>query len=168
MKVAIILVLSWSCCICNAQSLSLEDSTLFDFWVGDWSLTWTSADGKTEKGTNHIVKILDDMVIQENFSDGKNSFKGTSLSVYNPRLKTWNQTWADNQGGYIHLEGVVSEGKRIFQTQPKEVNGINVIRRMVFYDIKPNTFTWDWEQSQDGGKSWALQWRINYERKEKI
>jgi hypothetical protein len=136
--------------------------------VGEWDLTWTNAKGETEKGTNRIVRILDEKVIQENFSDGKNSYRGTSLSVYNPRLKTWNQTWADNQGGYIHLEGLVSDGKRMFQTQPTDFNGTKVIRRMVFFDIKANSFTWNWEQSQDGGKTWALQWKINYKRKEKM
>ena len=168
MKTTLIIALTFSIYIANAQEVSLEDSTLFDFWVGDWSLTWTTADGKTEKGNNHIVKILDQKVIQENFKDGKDSFKGTSLTVYNPRKKSWHQAWADNQGGYFDFEGRVDGDKRIFSTQVKEIAGAQVVQRMVFYDIKPNTFTWDWEQSKDGGKSWTLQWRINYERKEKI
>jgi hypothetical protein len=168
MKTIFIFAITLSFSISNAQPQSLQDSTLFDFWVGHWSLTWTGADGKTEKGSNHIVKILDQKVIQENFEDSKDSFKGTSLTVYNPRKKSWHQAWADNQGGYFDFVGSVDGDKRIFSTQIKEVGSAMVIHRMVFHDIKTNTFTWDWQQSHDGGKSWTLQWRIYYERKEKI
>jgi hypothetical protein len=35
---------------------------------------------------------------------------------------------------------------------------------MVFYDIKKDSFTWDWEGTQDGGETWNLLWRINYTR----
>jgi hypothetical protein len=148
-----------------AQSLKLQDSTLFDFWVGDWDLTWTTNDGKTAKATNRIVKILDGKVIQENFSFSSGQFKGTSISVYNPVKKTWHQAWADTQGGYFDLEGDVDGDKRIFKTKPQQQNGQQIIRRMVFYDIKPGSLKWDWELSRDGGATWQLQWRINYVRK---
>jgi hypothetical protein len=144
------------------QSLTAQDSTLFDFWIGEWDLTWTNAEGNIDKGTNRISKILDGKVIQENFSDAEGSFKGMSISVYNPTKKTWHQAWADNQGGYYDFEGQVEGEKRIFRTQMKELNGEKIIRRMVFHKINFNSFTWDWEISRDGGATWHLQWRINY------
>ena len=148
-----------------AQSQKLQDSTLFDFWIGDWDLTWTNAAGQVQKGTNHISKILDNKVIHENFSFASGSFKGTSISVYNPKSKTWHQAWADTQGGYFDFEGDVEGDKRIFKTRAKEQNGRKIIQRMVFYNIKPASLTWDWESSFDGGATWQLQWRINYQRK---
>ncbi len=147
------------------QSLQLQDSTLFDFWVGDWDLTWTTNDGKTAKGTNRIVKILDGKVIQENFSFASGEFKGTSISVYNPVKKIWHQAWADTQGGYFDLEGDLDGEKRIFKTKLQQQNGQQIIKRMVFYDIKSGSLTWDWVLSRDGGATWQLQWRINYVRK---
>lgn len=36
----------------------------FDFWLGEWDVTW----GEDGKGTNHIIRIMDDKIIQENFS----------------------------------------------------------------------------------------------------
>jgi hypothetical protein len=149
-----------------AQSKPLQDSTLFDFWVGHWTLTWVNADGKTAKGTNHIVKILDGKVIQENFSDEEGKLKGMSLSVYNPTKKTWHQAWADSQGGYFNFEGLADGQKRIFKTEMRAENGKKIMQRMVFYDIKPSSLTWDWESTADGGNTWQLLWRINYARKE--
>jgi hypothetical protein len=150
--------------ILSAQSLKVQDSSLFDFWVGNWDLTWTNAQGKIEKGNNRVEKILDGTVIQENFSFATGVFKGISISVYNVAKGTWHQAWADSQGTYYDFEGDVVENKRIFKTRVREQNGQKIIQRMVFYDIKADSLTWDWELSRDGGVTWQLQWRINYVR----
>ena len=118
--------------------------------------------------TNTITKKLDDRVINEDFKIlfGQNAgFLGNSVSVYNPSTKLWHQAWVDNQGGYINLIGEIYPDKRIFKTPPVEKDGKIVSQRMVFYDIKPDSFTWDWEGTQDGGKTWNLLWRIKYTRK---
>lgn len=163
-KIILIPLLLLSCSLC-AQVKNAEDSTLFDFWVGEWELEWKNADGTKAYGSNRIEKTLDGKVIQENFHDPKGGFKGTSISVYNSKKKTWHQAWADNQGGYYDFEGTVEEDKPIFKTKAKEVNGKVIIQRMVFYNIKPSSLTWDWELSKDGGKTWELQWQILYTRK---
>lgn len=149
----------------NAQTKLLEDSTLFDFWVGDWNLEWINADGSKSYGTNKIEKTLDGKVIQENFRYPKGGAKGISISVYNTKQKTWHQAWADNGGSYYDFEGAVDGEKRIFKTKEKEVNGTKVTQRMVFYNIQTNSMSWDWELTKDDGKSWQLQWRIFYTRK---
>jgi hypothetical protein len=149
-----------------AQAITASDSSLFNFWIGDWNLTWKNVDGTTGKGVNSIISTLDGKVIQENFRDVK-GFKGTSISVLTPRTKLWKQAWADNQGGYFDFEGFVEGNKRGFTTQPKEVNGKTYVYRMVFYDITKDSFVWDWEGTTDGGKTWKLEWRINYKRVKK-
>ena len=154
----VLLFISMSSC-----GQTATDSTLFDFWVGTWDAVWKNPDGTTGKGINHITKILEGKVIQENFVDPTpGSLKGTSISVYHTATKTWRQAWADNQGGYYNLEGGVENGKRFFRTQLREQDGKKMFQRMVFYDIKSGSFTWDWESTTDGGKTWTLQWRINY------
>ncbi|HMV09444.1 MAG TPA: hypothetical protein PK325_06960 [Cyclobacteriaceae bacterium] len=148
-----------------AQQTIAKDSALFDFWVGEWDASWTNEDGTRGTAHNSIKKILDGKVIQESFVDPQ-GFKGTSISVYNPQRKTWHQAWADNQGGYFNFLGEVDGNKRIFRTPTREVGGKAVTQRMIFYDITGSSMTWDWELSNDGGKTWKLQWRINYTRKQ--
>ena len=142
--------------------------SMFDFWVGDWELTWKQADGTEGHATNHIIKILDGKVIQENFEiiDGNNKgFKGMSVSTYNPNSKSWHQAWVDSQGGYYNFIGEEKEGKKIFKTIPREgKDGKIIIQRMIFYDFTENGFTWDWEASFDGGKTWKLNWQIFYKK----
>jgi hypothetical protein len=148
----------------KAQTL---DDKSFDFWLGKWDLTWTGPNGTLEKGTNHIHTIMDGKVIQENFealTGAQKGFKGISISVYTPASKSWHQTWMDNQSSNINLMGASDGDKRIFQTEEVVVNGKKITSRMVFYDITENSFTWDWEQSNDKELTWNLGWRINYKR----
>lgn len=140
---------------------------MFDFWVGEWEAIWDDGGGKLGKGINHVTKILDEKVIYENFEvlEGQNKgFKGTSISVFQPRLKKWKQAWADNQGGYYDFVGEFEGKKRIFKTNVVERNGESVLARMVFKDIKEDSFTWEWESSKNGGVTWNLLWRIQYKR----
>ncbi len=149
-----------------SQPLTEIDSTqFFDFWVGEWTASWDEGEGVKEYGANTISKSLDEKVIVENFRvlDGLNQgFKGTSISVFQPSLNRWKQAWADNQGGYYDFLGVFEDDKRIFRTRENDGR----YQRMVFYDIKENSMTWDWEGTRDGGRTWNLNWRIYYERKE--
>lgn len=146
----------------------LNPEEYFDFWVGTWEVSWEEADDKMGRGTNRIEKMLDGTVIQENFeiTEGQNKgFKGTSISVYQTRQKTWRQAWADNQGGYYNFTGKLDGNKRIFQTRVFELkDGKRLTQRMVFYNISDDSMTWDWESSNDGGESWTLNWRIFYNR----
>lgn len=139
----------------------------FGFWVGKWEVSWDEGDGKVGSGTNHVVRILDGKVIQENFSvtSGANKgYLGTSLSVYNPATMQWHQGYADNQGSYFNFIGDKVGDKYLFKTLPVVKEGKEIIQRMVFYDITPGSLTWDWESTQDGGKTWKLNWRVNYRR----
>lgn len=149
-----------------AQTESPE--SYFDFWVGNWELTWETPDGIEGTGTNLIEKTLDGVVIQENFRALTGTYagmKGTSLSVYNPQTQTWKQAWADNQGSYFDFTGITDDGQRIFQTTETELpDGRTIIQRMRFYNIDEHSLTWDWESSFDGGETWTLAWRIYYSK----
>jgi hypothetical protein len=158
-----------SCALVTSSFSQENENTWFDFWVGAWDATWEEANGKTGKGTNVIQKTLDNTVLQENFKVIEGSSKGylgTSLSVYNPKKKTWHQGYADNQGAYFNFIGERQGDKRIFKTEMVVAGEKQIIQRMVFYDIKEKTMTWDWESSEDGGRTWKLNWRISYTRVE--
>ena len=75
------------------------------------------------------------------------------------------RSWADNQGGYFDFEAKLEGVNRVFQTKFRESNGKKVGARMVFRNVRPDGFTWDWEGSTDGGTSWNLQWRVEYKRR---
>lgn len=139
------------------------ETSQFDFWVGEWNLTYND----TVKATNSIARIMNDCVIYEKFNDPSTNFSGTSWSVYNANLKIWQQTWVDISGGYIVLTGTFSNNRMVLSTIPSPAKDGGMIQnRMIFYNITPGSFDWNWESTQDEGKTWKLLWKIHYERKD--
>jgi hypothetical protein len=49
-------------------------------------------------------------------------------------------------------------------TEKKGKNGKQISMRMVFYNIKQDSFDWDWQSSEDG-TAWKSNWLIHYRRK---
>lgn len=149
----------------NKSPCSLPESKQFDFWLGEWNLSWKDADGKDLSGTNKINKILDGCVIQENFETADGTFKGTSVSLYNQRLNKWQQTWVDNAGAYLDFTGEFSNDRMELSRDAKDKNGNPIKLRMIFYNITNNEFDWNWEKSDDNGSNWKVLWKIHYKRK---
>ncbi len=136
----------------------------FDFWVGDWNLTWPGKKpDEIGRGTNRITRILGDCVIQENFSGGDSHLRGTSVSTFDASGK-WKQTWVDNEGAYLDFAGEFKDGKMILQRESTGQSGGKTLQRMVWKNITSNEFDWSWEASTDGGKTWQVQWPIHYKR----
>ncbi len=155
----------------QAQTVTVpaaQSAELFDFWVGDWRVSWQNADGTAGRGRNRIVKILDGAVLEESFEEAEGSapplLKGRSLSVLHKASGVWRQAWADNQGGYFSFTAQVDGDQRIFITEVTRADGKAKAQRMVFHSIRPDALTWDWESTADGGVSWQRQWRIEYAR----
>ncbi len=164
----ILMAITLSYSIASAQSVepcSAVETAQFDFWLGEWNAEWKNSDGKTETGTNSITKILGSCIVEENFTAGDKSLIGKSVSAYNVNKKIWQQTWVDNTGAYLDFTGGMEGDKMILSRKITAKDGRKIIQRMVFYDIKPNEFLWNWESSADNGTTWKLAWKIHYTRK---
>jgi hypothetical protein len=137
----------------------------FDFWIGEWNLTWPGdKPGEVGHGTNSIKRILDGCVVQENFSGADSMhLRGTSVSTFDARSNRWKQTWVDNEGGYLDFLGDFSNGQMILQREAVR-NGEKILQRMVWKNISANELDWSWESSADGGKTWQVNWPIHYKR----
>jgi hypothetical protein len=145
---------------------SSAEARQFDFWVGEWIGTWKSRNGAIGQGTNRIESILGGCVIHENFqSEGPQPLIGRSYSVWSPRLKRWQQTWVDSSGSYLDLNGEFADGKMVLLRDGILGNGKPGKQRMTFSNIRKDRFDWDWDTSEDGGKSWTSRWHIDYVRK---
>ena len=138
----------------------MNPETQFDFWLGEWDCTWAE-DGKA---TNHILRILDDRIIQENFSAPE--LQGMSVSCYDPERGLWCQTWVDNNGSYLDFRGKFEEG-RMTLSRDAIVRGEACKQRMVWYNIEADQLDWNWERSDDSGQTWRTLWQIHYTRRKK-
>ena len=135
----------------------------FDFWVGKWEVQWQGKDS-IQYGKNEIKKILNGNVLQEFFEDGSGSYRGTSISVYNPKTRQWHQAWADSNGDFFNFVGIVTDTTKTFITEKPDSSGR--IFKMQFLNIKKSDFDWVWSASKDGGINWTNLWEIAYKRLE--
>jgi hypothetical protein len=138
----------------------------FNFWVGEWDLTWPGEKaGATGHGSNSIKRILDGCVVHETFSGAEAMhLRGMSVSIFDGNAGKWKQTWVDNEGGYLDFVGELKDGQMILQREAVR-DGKKILQRMVWKNITANELDWSWEASHDGGKTWQVQWPIHYKRK---
>lgn len=151
----------------QSSTTEISPEEYFDFWIGEWDLTWLEPDSSIGTGFNKIERVLGGAVIKENFEGLTGSsagYIGKSYSVYKRTTGEWKQTWVDNTGDYLEFTGEFEDDLRMFTRTATDQEGELILQRMVFYDIQPDSFTWDWESSRDNGSTWSLNWQINYER----
>ena len=135
------------------------ESKQFDFWLGDWEFT-----SQGNKGVNRVSKILGGCVVFENFGDGSpNTLKGQSVSTFDRASRRWKQTWVDNTASYLDFTGGMEDGKMIF-TREAIVGGKKIMQRMIWFNIEKDRFSWSWDRSEDGGKTWKVLWPLEYTR----
>ena len=114
-----------------APSAPHGNSRQFDFWLGEWDLTWS--DGG--QGVNIVTLELDNSVVQDAFN-GQPAIQliGRSVSVFVPRQNLWKQTWVDNQSGYLDFTGGLVEERMILSRAAVNQEGQPIIQRMVWYN----------------------------------
>lgn len=138
-----------------------EEHRQFDFWVGDWELSW----GEDGQGRNTVRPLYGDCGVEERFESFQpRAWSGMSVSQYDARRGVWRQTWADSQGGYLVFEGGMEGDEMVLHGSGQQPDGTPVLTRMRFVDIAPDGFRWLWERSTDDGGSYALAWEIHYAR----
>lgn len=158
MKIALVMIFTLIICSnLNAQNTA----ETFDFWVGNWDAYWNDS----LKGDNIINKILEDRILQENFTTLDNSFTGKSWTVFDSANSTWKQTWVDNTGAYIIFTGgEEADGVALYTEERTNKKGEKYYMRMIFQNIKKDGFDWNWQSSVDK-ETWKTMWSIKYRRR---
>ena len=136
------------------------ESRQFDFWLGEWDLE--RSDGV--RARVHVTSTHDGCVIQEDFDAAPASpLTGRSLASYDPQSHGWKQTWVDNHGSFFSFTGAF-ENDRMTLTAPYESAGKRSLHRRVWSAITADSFEWNWETSDDDGKTWRSAWRFTGRR----
>lgn len=151
------------CALCNTHLYAQTTRTTLDFWVG----TWDAYQNDSLMGTNVITTTLKNRVVEENFSRNDKTYIGRSWSVFDSAAGVWRQTWVDDTGAYLTLTGGKDGDKVILSKTDSRTgnNGKPMWMRMVFFNITPNSFDWDWQRSDDDKKTWSSVWFIRYKRR---
>jgi hypothetical protein len=141
----------------------------FDFEIGFWkthirrlqhpltgSTTWVEYNG-----TSLVRKIWNgraNMVELEVDGPGGH-LEGLSLRLYNPVSHQWSINFANSAGGALGVPtvGEFKNGRGEFFDQ-EAFNGRMILVRNVWSDITPTSGRFEQSFSDDGGKTWELNW----------
>jgi tetratricopeptide (TPR) repeat protein len=137
----------------------------FDFWLGEWSVV--TSQGETPTGDSRIELILGDRVVQENWTSAGNiGYSGKSYNIYNTALKRWEQYWVDNTGGNIFFYGGLKDGAMDYWTDEiPQPDGTKLKRHLQFIKLGPDKVRQFSQGSNDGGKTWFVEYDFTYNRK---
>ena len=141
----------------------------FDFEIGTWnthlrrrlrpltgSTTWVEMKGisvvrKIWNGRGNLVELE---------ADGPNGhFTGLNLRLYNPQTRQWSLHFANASDGLLNPPtiGQFKDGRGEFYAQ-ETLNGKAIFVRFVISEITPNSCRFEQAFSDDGGKTWEVNW----------
>ena len=93
--------------------------------MGTWEVT--NAQGNVA-GTNRITSILGGCVLLEEWQSNGGPYSGKSLNIYDAANDKWQQTWVDNGGLLLELDGGLKDGKMVLKGHRPGENGAEVDR----------------------------------------
>jgi len=130
-----------------------ENHRRFDFWLGTWEVV-DRLQEKPAAGINRISLAEDGCVIVERYTGSRGGYTGRSLSFYDGRRDLWHQTWIDNQGQALYLEGCFEEreGGGALVLSGEKPDGTR--DRITWRPLKDGRVQQLWEVSKDGGETW--------------
>lgn len=132
----------------------------FDFWAGDWEVH--NAAGKLA-GTNTITTMLNGCVLHEQWV-GVGGSVGESFNIYDQRTGTWHQTWVDNSGLLLRLDGQLEGGAMVLRGELKAPDGTMRHHRLTWTPNDDGSVRQHWENSTDG-ESWGTLFDGTYRRR---
>jgi hypothetical protein len=135
----------------RAPCASAQDRQ-FDFWLGDWNVT-DRASGKPV-GTNRITSELKGCVLHEHWS-GAGGEHGFSFNHYDAARKVWHQTWVDDGGGILYLDGGLRDGAMVLSGRRLGRNRKPIVDRITYSRAADGSVRQKWDVSRDGGATWS-------------
>lgn len=143
-----------------APPCATPEHRAFDFWLGDWQVR--GANGKLA-GTNRITSEYGACVLHEHYETGS-GYAGESLNVYDPGRKVWHQTWVDNGGMLLVLEGGLRDGKMVLEGQTTGTDAHITKHRITWTPNADKSVRQLWE-STDAKGQWTVAFDGIYTRK---
>jgi hypothetical protein len=147
----------------------------FDFAIGKWtthlsrlqhpltgSSTWLEYEGSSV-----VRKVWNGRASLEEFEANGTAghIEGLTLRLYNPQSHQWNQSWSTSDDGTLS-QPMIGEFKNsrgeFFDHETFKDRAVYV--RWIWSDITPNSCRFEQSFSEDGGKTWEVNWINQYTR----
>jgi hypothetical protein len=153
----------------KAATQEPEGQNDFDFEIGNWKTKLrrlvNPLSGSTEwveyEGTSVVSKIWGGRanLVELDVKGPTGRIEALSLRLYNPSSKQWSLNFANVKGGEMASPtiGGFKNGRGEFYNQ-ETYKGKSIFVRFVISDITPNSCRFEQSFSDDGGKTWEVNW----------
>jgi hypothetical protein len=159
----------------SLQSVERDGQHDFDFAIGRWR-THLSRLRHPLAGSNEWVDYEGSSVVRKVWGSRANleefeaygasgHIEGLTLRLYNPQSHQWNQSWSTSDDGTLSqpMIGKFIDRHGEFFDQ-ESFQGRMIYVRWVWSEITPNSCRFEQSFSNDGGKSWEVNWINVYTR----
>jgi hypothetical protein len=150
---ATVFVLAWSSAALAQDGsqpapCSSSEYRQFDFWLGEWKVT--DRDGKL-LGHNRITSTLGGCALEENWKSANGRSIGSSYNIYDRGREVWHQTWIDNSGLLLTIEGGIRDGSMVLEGLAQGPKGES--RQRITWTLLPDGRVRQlWESAPPGGE----------------
>ena len=125
----------------------------FDFWIGAWDVL--NPDGQ-KVGVNTITVGLNGCVLHEQYESLRGAYRGSSYNVYDRTAQRWHQTWVDNTGLLLQLDGRFADGRMLLEGRTRRSDGSEQLERITWSANPDGSVRQLWHRSTDGGATWNV------------
>jgi hypothetical protein len=122
----------------------------FDFWLGKWEVT----EAGQPSGRNEIQLDLNGCALFESWTSVDNS-RGRSVNFYDRHRHRWHQTWIDDHGGSLQLDGGIVNGSMVLeQNQTDPATGKAIINRITWTPNANGSVRQHWQVRKGRDLAW--------------
>jgi len=130
----------------------------FDYLLGDWEFTAISKEWGKMRGRWSAVRLIEGQILDEYRivgDKGETIYVTTTVRAYNAVLDRWELMGMDEGNGLNDVGTAQRVGNEMHIEQKFGVMTPNpTIRKIRYYAIRPDAFSWTSDLSRDNGKTW--------------
>jgi hypothetical protein len=153
----------------NSMAVGSDGQRDFDFEIGKWKThlkrrlrPLTGSNEWVEyEGTSIVTKVLNGHanLVELDVNGTAGRIEGMSLRLYNPEAKQWSLNFSNVRSGTLSppVIGEFKNGRGEFYGADT-LNNRAILVRFVIFDIGPNSAKFEQAFSNDGGKTWEVNW----------
>ena len=131
----------------------------FDYLLGDWQYSAKSKEHGDFTGLWSAVRLPQGQILDEYRvpgDKGETIYVTTTIRAYNAAADRWELVGMEEGTGLQDVGTGRRVGNEIHIEQKFNVTGSNpIVRKIRYYNIRPDGFSWASDRSPDGGKTWV-------------
>ena len=163
------LLLAVPVCFAQTNPAPRDGNSDFDFEIGSWKTQLKRRlrplSGSNEwveyEGTSVVTKVLGGRanIVELDVKGSAGRIEGMSLRLYNPDARQWSLNFSNVRSGTLSppVLGEFKNGRGEFYGADT-LNNRAILVRFVIFDVTTSTAKFEQAFSDDGGKTWEVNW----------